>query len=377
MVKLADEKVCTGCGACYSICPNNAIEMKKNDEGFLFPEINEENCTNCNLCARSCPVLREYKGNSGHYYACVSKDDKVKKASSSGGVFSLIAEKIIDLDGVVFGAVFDESLNVVHTYTENKEGLEKLRGSKYVQSKIGDTYKKAKEFLEEGRFVLFTGTPCQIGGLYSYLKKDYDKLYTQDMVCHGVPSEKVWETYKKFREKKSGAKLRRIFFRHKNYDWKRFCVLFEFSNNTQYLQIFFEDLYMKGFLENLSLRKSCYNCHYKHIERESDITLADFWGVQKVLPEMYDKMGTSLVFVNSQKGEKLFELISDSIKYKEVDINDTLKFNSAINASVKEPNNRSAFFEDIEKLSFDEAIKRNIAKKPVKTRIKRFIKKFI
>lgn len=377
MVKLAEEKVCTGCGACYSICPNDAILMKKNEEGFLQPVINEKSCINCNACANVCPVLKEYKRSKGHYFACVSKDDNIRKTSSSGGVFSLLARKIIEMDGVVFGAGFDENQSVVHTYIETEEGIEKLRGSKYVQSKIGDSYKKVKELLEKGKYVLFTGTPCQIGGLYAYLKKDYDRLYTQDMVCHGVPSEKVWEKYKDFREKKSGASLRRTFFRHKNYGWKRYCVLLEFSNNTQYLQIFFEDLYMKGFLENLSLRRSCYNCHYKHIERESDITLADFWGVKKVEPEMYDKMGTSLVFVNSKKGEKLFELISGELKYKEVDINDALLFNSAIVKSAKEPNNRSAFFEDIDKLSFDEAIKKNIAKKSVKARIKRFIKRFI
>lgn len=192
MIKIEDKSKCSGCHACYSICEKKAIIMKEDKKGFKYPSVNKEKCTNCNLCEKVCPILNNQTiSNEPIAYACYNKNEKVRLESSSGGIFSLISAEILKKDGVVFGASFNNEFMIEHTCIESIEELYKFRGSKYVQSIIGDTYKKAKEFLKHGKYVLFTGTPCQIEGLLKYLGKDYDNLYTQDIICHGVPSPNV------------------------------------------------------------------------------------------------------------------------------------------------------------------------------------------
>jgi len=278
MEKIIEKKNCSGCHACYSICPKQCIKMCEDEEGFWYPQIDKEQCVNCGACKKVCPVLKEYQPNPrGKAYACINKDEGIRMKSSSGGIFTLLASAVIEQGGVVFGVAFDSDFSAFHTYVEDKTELEKLRGSKYVQSRIFDTYKKVKEYLDLKRIVLFSGTPCQIGGLKTYLGKEYDNLIMQDIICHGVPSPLVWQKYITLRETKAGSKIGRTFFRHKKYGWKTYSVRFEFSNRTEYEQIFSKDLFMRAFLANLCLRPSCYNCHFKSKERESDITLADFW----------------------------------------------------------------------------------------------------
>lgn len=363
MQKIIDIKNCTGCHACYNACPKQCISMQSDNEGFLRPVIDNSLCINCGLCKKVCPVLGEYKGNpKGTAYACINNNEETRQQSSSGGVFTLIAEYILSLGGVVFGAAFDEDLSVYHIEVTNIEALSKLRGSKYLQSRIGDTYKSAKAYLEGGKPVLFTGTPCQISGLYAFLGKDYENLYTQDLICHGVPSPDVWQKYLRFREKSAGASTQRTFFRHKKYGWEMFSVLLDFTNSTEYIQIFSKDLYMKGFLADLCLRPSCYNCHSKSVERESDITLADFWGIVRVCPEFFDDKGTSLVLVNSPKGAKLFDAISAFMHYKEVDMDEALKYNPSAFRSVAKPKKRELFMKMINEAPFDAAVEACIKK---------------
>ena len=350
---------CSGCHACFSACPKGCIRMEENAEGFLYPLIDTDKCIACALCERVCPVLKnaEGKANTARAYACYNLDEKTRLESSSGGIFTLIAEKIIDMGGAVFGTAFDEEFNVKHICVESKEGLSKLRGSKYVQSTIGNAYIQAKEMLDDGRVVLFTGTPCQTDGLLSFLGKGYNNLYTQDLICHGAPSPKVWRKYIVFREEKAASKTKRTFFRLKENGWKSYSVQFQFANCTEYKQIFSGDLFMNGFLKDLYLRPSCYNCHSKSLNRNSDITLADFWGVENILPEMFDDKGTSLVFVNSDKGKELFESIRGNIRFEEVDINEAVKWNSSAYQSVSLNKKRDKFFEIIENKDFEQAIK--------------------
>ncbi len=355
---ICNKEICTGCGACVQCCPTHVITMKQDEEGFLYPEINFEKCTNCGLCRKLCPAANKIKDTLQHpqaFAATIQRDD-IREASSSGGVFTALAESIITIGGVVFGAAFDENMHVIHKVSRTKQELADLRGSKYVQSELGDAYQEAEKFLESGVPVLFTGTPCQIGGLYAYLKKEYENLYTQDFICHGVPSPAVWESYIKFREAASASKTRRTFFRHKKYGWKKYSVLFEFSNNTEYLQVLTEDLYMRGFLAHLYLRPSCSMCSFKQVHRCSDITLADFWGIEKIRPEINDDKGLSLVMLQSEKGRKLFESIKNNLTYEKVDFCTAILDNPSYYKSVKKSPLKSAFYKDFKKMNFDKLI---------------------
>ena len=199
MIKIARKEDCTGCHSCYNVCPKKCIDMKFDEEGFLYPSIDSSKCVECGLCEKVCPIIHTIEiENEPIAVGCYNKDEKIRMDSSSGGIFTLLSELVIQYGGVVFGAEFDENYNVRHSYVDNIEDLYKFRGSKYVQSTIGNSYYNAKQFLEQGRQVLFSGTPCQITGLKRYLQKDYDNLICQDIVCHGVPSTNVWEHYKKF-----------------------------------------------------------------------------------------------------------------------------------------------------------------------------------
>lgn len=358
MIKIEEKYKCSGCHACYNICPKNAIKMKEDKYGFKYPEVDNSKCINCNLCKKVCPIInsKTKKEEVRTAYACYNKNEAVRKSSSSGGIFTLIATEIIKKQGVVFGAKFNKEFNVEHDYVEKVEDLYKFRGSKYVQSEIKDTYKKAKEFLERNRYVLFTGTPCQIEGIYSFLGKNYEKLYTQDIVCHGVPSKLVWEKYKKYLEGKFESKIINVDFRNKETGWDSYSVKITFDNKKEYIMKNSDDKYMRSFLRNTCLRDSCYNCNFKKIKRISDITLADFWGIQNICPELDDNKGTSLVSINSKKGKDLFDTIKDEIVFKEVEIQEAIKYNPSMVSSSKEDKNRQKFFKNLERFDFNKLV---------------------
>lgn len=359
MIKINDKKDCMGCHSCSNVCPLGCITMENDSEGFWYPVVDYNECIKCGLCTNVCPIInKKIIENEPSTYACYNKDENVRLESSSGGIFTLIAEYIIYNGGVVFGAGFDKDFSVIHSYVETKEELEKFRGSKYVQSKIGDTYKKAKKFLEQGKRVLFTGTPCQIGGLKSYLQKEYGNLFCIDIICHGVPSPKVWQKYVSYHEKQAGSSTQRIAFRCKDKGWKRYSVSLLFQNNTEYRETFDKDLFMKAFLRNVCLRPSCYECNFKTLHRQSDITLADFWGIQNILPEMDDNKGTSLIFVNSDRGYSIFEKIKNNILYKGVNINQAVLYNSSAIKSVEDNQKRESFFKEIDQVPFDKLVKK-------------------
>ncbi len=381
MQTIIKKQKCSGCHACYNICPVNCITMEHDDEGFLYPVTDEAKCVNCGLCQKVCPALKQYKGNpKGQAYACINRDENIRFDSSSGGIFTLLAEEILNCGGVVFGAAFDEKLNVYHTQISEKSELYKLRGSKYVQSSIGDTYNQVKEHLINDKMVLFSGTPCQISGLKSFLMKEYENLILTDVICHGVPSPKVWKKYIEYREKETNSHTHKTFFRSKQNGWQMSSVRFEFSNGSEYEQIYPKDLFMQGFLANLYLRPSCYNCHSKSLERESDITLADFWGVEKVLPEMFDNKGTSLVFINSEKGKSLFEKILDEMIYKLCDIDEAVKYNPSAHKSCDLSPKRQKFMKKLDKMDLKKNIKKYTSKNIIHhciNKIKRIIKKLL
>ncbi len=357
MIKITEKHNCTGCHGCLNICPKQCITMEVDKEGFLYPKVDLDSCVDCRLCEKVCPVLNKLKvDNEPRAYACYNKNEQIRLESSSGGIFTLIAEQVINDGGVVFGVGLDKDLTALHSYVETKEQLKAFRGSKYVQSKIGETYKRAEDFLKQNRDVLFTGTPCQIAGLKAYLQKDYDNLFCIDIICHGVPSPKVWEKYLAYHEKRVDAKAQGANFRHKNKGWNKFSMALEFDDENEYIQTLDKDLYMQAFLKDTCLRPSCHKCNFKTLHRQSDITLADFWGIQKVLPKMDDDKGTSLILINSNKGKEVFGCLKDSILFEEVDLNKAVSYNPAAFKSASENPNRDGFFADLDKLSFDKLV---------------------
>lgn len=286
MIKLAEQKACTGCMSCYNSCAQGAIEIKENDEGFLYPRINVEKCVECGLCIKRCPELnaRATIHQSPKVYAIINNKDK--KVSSSGGAFSLIARWILEQRGVVFGASMNDNLEVMHIAVESVEDLYKLRGSKYVQSNIGKTFRAAKEFLKKGRKVLFTGTGCQISGLYSFLNgnKYEGQLYTIDLICHGVPSPGTFRAYLKKLIKSSRLKgeNRNIEgFGFRKLDSWAYLPTVKFARSKEQILELADNAYMSAFFKGLLFRESCYTCSYCNVNRLGTMTIADFWGIGK------------------------------------------------------------------------------------------------
>lgn len=385
MINIYEKNNCCGCQACFNKCPKDAITMIEDEKGLKYPKIDKKKCINCGLCEKVCPILKKIKiKNEPKAYACLNLNDEIRIQSSSGGVFTAIASNIIDKGGVVFGATWNNDFSrVEHTYTENKDELYKFRGAKYLQSDIDKSYIKVKEFLDKGRYVLFTGTPCQIEALRSFLNRNYDKLYLQDIICHGVPSPKVWTTYKKFMEKKrSDSKTTSVYFRDKTSEgWNRYHVKIQFNNNETYDAEHRKDIYMKAFLSNIALRDSCTNCKFKKENRVSDITLADFWGINNIKPDMNDEKGLSLMIVNSEKGKLLFEEISNMIRSTEVDFQTAIKPNPSMNTVSSRNSKSDNFFNDIDKIPFDELVKKYVPEPSISenmiSKIKRLVRKIL
>ncbi len=366
MIKILDKSQCCGCEACRNICPRQCILMKEDKEGFLYPEVNLADCIECGLCEKVCPVLYPEKERIPvAIYAAKHCDENIRLASSSGGVFTFIAEKVIDEGGVVFGARFNDQWEVIHDYVETKEKLSCFRGSKYVQSRIGDTYKQVLHFLQSGRKVLFTGTSCQIAGLKLFLRKEYDNLLTTDVICHGVPSPKVWKRYLSEITSADSIQITNIAFRNKQNGWHNYFLSVksgekELSNIPAY-----SGVYSHLFLADLMLRPSCYSCPAKSGKSCSDITLGDFWGIENVCPELDDDKGCSVVLLYNPRAKYLI----GGMNLWHVVYNQAKQGNHSLEISVNCPVNRNYFFRllddnrslvDIYRLCFDTSLKQRI-----------------
>ena len=348
MIDIVNKEECCGCNACTNICPKQCISMEIDNEGFWYPKVDKSKCIDCDLCVKVCPIINTPKIEKEEIiaYACKNKELEARVNSSSGGVFGLLCKEVIGSGGVVFGAAYDENFDVRHTYAETIEDCNQFRGSKYVQSEIGDTYKQTKKFLNEGRVVLFSGTQCQIKGLNLYLMKKYENLITVDIVCHGVPSPKVFKSYKELLVKKYKGNIKDIRFRDKRKGWKEFSYITEFDNGAVHSETLKEDVYMKGFLKDLYLRPSCYSCTSKNYTDGSDLSLADYWGVQNIHPEFDDDKGVSLVIVNTAKGKQVLEKIKDRVDIIETDLDYAIKHNKCIVKSVDYNPKREGFFKE-------------------------------
>ena len=383
MIKIIDKSKCCGCSACYAICPKKCIEMKKDVEGFVYPLINKMTCIECNLCEKVCPIINKTKNTQylRKAYAVKNINKTERKNSSSGGMFISLAKYIIKNKGIVYGVGFDEVKNVVHKRVSKIEDLSDLQGSKYIQSHIGDVYKKIKKDLENDLLVLFVGTPCQINGLRNYICRDYKNLILIDFICHGVSSPLVWREYCNGLEKIFRSKIDSISFRNKDINWENYSLKVIFKNNDIYTNKANDDLFMKGFLKNLYLRLSCYNCNFKQIDRVSDITLGDFWGVKNILLKFYDELGVSLIIIHSNKGKAIVDAIKNELIFDKINLLQSIKYNLSAIESAKANKNRKKFFDDFyeDKLNLNDLIVKytkeriSIGKK-IKLKIKNLLK---
>lgn len=349
--------ICTGCGMCAVICLSSAIQMQADEHGFLHPTVDAAKCTDCGLCIRKCPISAPPQA-SAHtdILTGYAKDETLLPASSSGAIFPVLAAEIIRRGGIVFGAAFDGDFNVVHTAAETLSELSALCSSKYVQSYITpDCYSRVKKTLSDGRWVYFSGMPCQIVALKSYLGREYETLITQDTACHSVPSPMVWKDYAAALEKQHGGKLTSFSFRNKSNGWEDYHIYAAFDNDKEFRQSAAENPYQRGFLKGLYSRNSCFLCRFKGIERCSDITLADYWGVKGIQPEAYNPQGTSLILLHSDKGHALLESCKDKLQITTA-ADSAFTFNPAVLTPIQKPARYDEFWAGYGKTSFYELV---------------------
>lgn len=359
MKEIVDKSICCGCNACGDICPKGAIGFKTDNEGFWYPEIDQTLCIDCGLCRKTCPVLTPADHITRHeepvVYAAYAKDEDIRIDSTSGGIHSTMAMAMYGQDACVGGAVYNEDHTVRHVVSPNRQLLPKIRSSKYLQSSMEGVYKEVKDLLQTGEKVFFCGTPCQIQGLYKFLHKEYGNLITCDFICRGVNSPKVFLSYMDMLEKQYGSKATQIKFKNKKWGWHNFSMRVNFENGQEYCKDRWHDLFFIGYLQSGNFaRPSCYQCSFKGFPQKADITLADFWGIEKIDASMDQDKGTSLVMVNSDKGQALFDSIKDKIAWKQFTMKDAEAGNPALNSSLESASpNRAAFFDALDKQPFD------------------------
>ena len=341
---------CCGCTACMSVCPKQCISMEVDSEGFLYPVVDQSLCIDCEACVRTCPFHHPAESHKPEeVFAAINTNEGIRMESSSGGVFTIMAEKVINDGGVVFGAKYTADWQVEIVPAETIDELAAFRGSKYLQARMGNSLQQCKQFLRDGRKVLFSGTPCQIAGLKHYLRKDFDNLIAVDFVCHGVPSPKVWGRYLSEVTNAGRKAIRDIKFRDKPQGWKRFNFTLDYEESEKSYSISSyngDNHYMRAFLSDMILRPSCYNCQAKSGRSQSDITIGDFWGIETVLPSMDDDKGTSLVLVHTEKGKQIFA--DAQVKTEVVAYEDAFAHNPAIEHSARAHDHRQGFFKRLD-----------------------------
>ena len=372
---------CCGCTACQSICPRSAISMNPDEKGFLYPTIDVSRCVGCGLCYTVCPMkhtlVSEGNQSDPDFYAVKHRSDKVRMNSSSGGMFTAISDWILQQGGIVYGASFNDDFSVSHHRAENIQQRDLFRGSKYVQSNMGKTFLKVKDDLSKNRMVLFSGTPCQVAGLYSFLNRNKvctDQLFLCDLICHGVPSPKIWRDYIKFISKKYKSNIKSFLFRNKEYGWRGYNTKIIFQNGLAVTEGMEINSYSNLFGLDLILRSSCYHCPFTRVRRYSDLTIGDFWGIENSMPDFEDKMGVSLVLVHTKRGEYLFQKVSNDLEKRFLMPEQGMQWNLK-RPSVKSPK-ADAFWKDYQKYGF-EFVEKKYSRGGINGTIKNFTKQIL
>lgn len=364
MIQITDKLKCCGCNACGDICPKDAITFKTDIEGFWYPEVDMERCIDCGLCEKVCPELHigELKKNDYERpitIAAINKDMQVRWDSTSGGGFSALADVMYRKGGYVSGAVYNEDFSVSNFISDNPGDLLRLRSSKYLQSNAGGLYKQIRELLRKGEKVLACGTPCQMAALRSYLCKDYDNLIIVDFVCRGVNSPKVYRKYLDSLERKYGGKVVYVKAKNKELGWRNLTRKVVFDNGKSYYGVRMEDDFRRGYHTNVFCRPSCYVCRYKGFPRMADITIADYWGIERVDKNLDNNIGTSMVLLNSKKGEAYFEQVKDKLEWIYTEFESILPGNIALRKPIEPAKiNREQFFNDLDKGTFDDVVQK-------------------
>lgn len=361
MINITDKSKCCGCNACGDVCEKHAITFKTDIEGFWYPEVNKDLCIDCSLCEKVCPVIniKELKKNDypkpAHTIAAVNKNMRVRWNSTSGGAYTALAEAMLEQGGYVSGAIYDEGFTGVHNYVSNNpDDLEKLRSSKYLQSNAEGLFKEIKGILIKGEKVLACGTPCQMAALRKFLRKDYDNLIIVDFVCRGVNSPKVYRAYLDSLEKKFGSKVVYVKAKNKELGWRNLTRKVTFENGKSYYGVHMQDDFRRGYHTNVFCRPSCYDCQFKEFPRISDITIADYWGIEKIDKNLDMNIGTSMMLLNSNKGIAFFEKVKDKLEYLETAFDAILGGNIALLKSIEPAKiDREAFFKDLDSHDFD------------------------
>ena len=340
-------KECTGCGACKSVCPKNAISMKKDEKGFWNWKIDQKMCVECKKCMKGCPQLNEISRNEvKNVYGAVSKNEKILKDSTSGGIFYELAKLVLARGGLVYGVSYGENFTVKYIRVNSIRELKKIQGSKYVQAEIGNIYSKILEELEKGYEVIFSGTPCHVAGLKSFLKKDYNNLLTLDLLCHGVPSSLLFESYISWLEEKEGKKIDEFKFRYKDHGYgERYLLGVRTSNKIKKIP-YMIDPYGDAFLKGKILNDACYSCKYVDIERVGDISLGDFWYF-KERKNIENKSGVSMVLINTEKGKNYFDNIKSNVMWIESTVEDAITCNAALAHTCIKPDNWEQIYKRI------------------------------
>ena len=373
MPVLAPHESCTGCTACQAVCPCRAIAMQPDSDGFLYPVVDASRCTECGRCTQTCPVLhRPPPREPLAVFAAVNKDEETRKQSSSGGVFSLLAEQFLDDGGVVFGAGWDETLSVVHRSIETPEDLEALRGSKYVQSDLGGTFMRVRKMLDSGRRVLFSGTPCQIAGLRAFLGSRKENLLCVDFVCHAVPSPTVYAAYRRELERRFSSRITGVRFRDKTHGWRQFSVVITFANGSVYSATLHQDPYLVGFLNELCNRPSCHRCPIRELRSGSDIVLGDYWGIRNRFASMDDDQGISLVLAATPEGMRLVDAVKEHLTWAASDFEDARRSTAALVSSPAAHPQRTLFFAQYPRKGFIRTVRR-MTRPPLQRRTKRLL----
>ena len=372
MIKITDKTLCCGCTACVTACPAQCIIMRRDREGFDYPFVNSPDlCIGCGKCEKVCPVLNPAEAAEPLEARAVRSEQYVTD-SSSGGVFPALAEQIIADGGVVIGAVLNDDMTVGHAEAYDMPGVEKMRGSKYVQSDLYASYEDVRYWLSEGRKVMFSGTPCQVAGLHKYLGKPYDDLVTVDVLCHGVPSPGLWEKYVKALEKKHGARMENVRFKDKTASWRHYAFTTSLGSCP-----YMDDPYMALFVQDMSLRPSCYKCAARGGRSGSDLTLSDLWSVQHCAPEMSDDRGVSGVYVNSEKGRALMGRLN-GIESRQVDVELSRMDNGGFHDPVAVPEKREEFFQGMHSAEdLIKYMKSYVVRKPLWKRAYRAVRAFL
>ena len=361
MIEIKNKVDCCGCNACGDVCAHGAITFKTDIEGFWYPEVDKAKCVDCGLCEKVCPNIhaQELKKNDfekpAKTIAAINKDTLVRWNSTSGGAFSALADAMYEQGGYVSGALYNEDFSVRNYISNRPEDLEKLRSSKYLQSNAEGVYKEIRALLRKGEKVLTCGTPCQMAGLRSFLMKDYDNLIIVDFICRGVNSPKVYRKYLDSLERKYEGKVVYVKAKNKELGWRNLTRKVVFDNGKTYYGVHMEDDFRRGYHTNVFCRPSCYDCKFKGFPRIADITIADYWGIEKVDPNLDNNVGTSMILLNSKKGVAYFEKVKDKLEWEETKFESILPGNIALRKSIEPAKiDREHFFEDLDKGTFED-----------------------